>query len=107
MEHHIESVKAFYKFLVSKGYSEDILNNTASFQEFKDDIANKYNLSASKEKNFWDVDILIEFIEILDDYFDRNKLGKMYSRDRKKFFKFLVLRIFIKITLSTSLRWKI
>ncbi|NTZ20679.1 hypothetical protein EXW96_25140 [Paenibacillus sp. JMULE4] len=95
MESHVESVKAFYKYIVGKGYADDIFNNTASFQEFKTFIINKYNLTGVKDKDFWEADMIIEILENLDDYFERTNYSELDSRSKKRFFKFLVLRLFI------------
>lgn len=100
MESHLESIKAFYKYIVGRQYSDDIFNNIASFQEFKEKIVIKYNLSSPKNRTYWDESELIDILEMLDGYFDRINLKNMNGlNERKNYFKFLVLRLFIKLTL--------
>ncbi|REK76419.1 hypothetical protein [Paenibacillus paeoniae] len=100
MESHIESVKAFYKYLVGKKYCDDIFNNIASFQEFKEKIALKYKLLNPTNRSYWEDSELIDILELLEGYFNNNDLSQMEGiNEKKKYFKFLVLRLFIKLTL--------
>ncbi|OME66038.1 hypothetical protein BSK65_22935 [Paenibacillus odorifer] len=100
MENHLEAIKSFYKFLVSKHYTNDIFNNMVSYQDFKDSLTHRYNLVPVKERGIWSDAELIQIIESLDSYFEKNDLSKLSKTNEiKKFYKFLVLRIFIKLTL--------
>ncbi|WP_434752281.1 hypothetical protein [Paenibacillus amylolyticus] len=100
MESHLESIKAFYKYLVGRKYADDIFNNIASFQDFKDKIASRYNLTNPKNRAYWDESELVDILEAIDGYFERITLAEIAKvNEKKKYFKFLVLRLFIKLTL--------
>lgn len=100
MESHLESIKAFYKYLVGRKYADDIFNNIASFQDFKEMIIRRYNLTNPKNREFWQESELVEILEALDTYFDKTRLDELAGiNERKKYNKFLVLRLFIKLTL--------
>ncbi|MCR8659322.1 site-specific integrase [Paenibacillus endoradicis] len=100
MENHLEAIKSFYKFLVSKHYTNDIFNNMVSYQDFKDSLTHRYNLVPIKERGVWSDAELIQIIDSLDSYFTRTDFSKLSgTNEKKKFYKFLVLRIFIKLTL--------
>lgn len=100
MENHLEAIKAFYKFLVSKHYTNDVFNNMTSYQNFKDNLALKFNLVPIKERGIWSDEELIQIVESLDSYFESYDFSKLSGvNEIKKYYKFLVLRIFIKLTL--------
>lgn len=100
MENHLEAIKAFYKYLVSKHYTDDIFNNTSSYQEFKDIIAEKCNLLEAQERGPWKEDELIEIVKHLDAYFEQSQIQEKWRTNKKhRYFKMLLLRIFIKLTL--------
>lgn len=100
MVNHLEGIKSFFKFLVSKHYTNDIFNNMVSYQDFKDSLTLKFQLVQVTERGLWSDVELIQIIESLDNYFERNDLSKLSKTNEiKKFYKFLVLRIFIKLTL--------
>ncbi|OMD48475.1 hypothetical protein BSK61_24465 [Paenibacillus odorifer] len=100
MVNHLEGIKSFFKFLVSKHYTNDIFNNMVSYQDFKDNLSLKFNLVPVRERGVWSEVELVQIIESLDNYFERNDLSILTkTNDIKKFYKFLVLRIFIKLTL--------
>ncbi|MGO0059764.1 integrase [Brevibacillus fluminis] len=100
MESHLESVKAFYKFLVEKDYATDIFSKISSYQDFKELIIDKYSLKTVKEREWLDELIVVEILEKLDLYFDSHSINQnKRSHEYKRFFKYLALRIFIKLTL--------
>lgn len=94
MVNHLEGIKSFFKFLVSKHYTNDIFNNMVSYQDFKDSLTLKFQLVQVTERGLWSDVELIQIIESLDNYFERNDLSKLSKTNEiKKFYKFLVLRI--------------
>lgn len=100
MENHLEAIKDFYKFLVSKHSIDNIFNNLASYQDFKDRIAKKFNLPESQSRGYRETEDIIRLLEQLDLYFDiftyDNLLG---INEKKRYIKFMILRIFTKLTL--------
>ncbi|WP_214628992.1 site-specific integrase [Paenibacillus agaridevorans] len=100
MENHLEAIKDFYKYLVSKHYTDDIFNNLASYQDYKDMIALKYNLPEYQSRGFREVGDMIRLVEQLDLYFESITYGNHKGiNEKKRYIKFMILRIFIKLTL--------
>ena len=100
MENHLESVKAFYKYLVGKSYTLDVFSSISDYQEFKARIIEQFNLKEVKERESFEDGIIREILERLDYYFETNLLKDLKSINvTKRFFHYLVLRIFIKLTL--------
>ncbi|KOR90384.1 hypothetical protein [Paenibacillus solani] len=100
MDNHFEAIKDFYKYIVSRHYADDIFNNLASYQDFKGMIATKFNLPEFQSRGFREAGDMIRLIEQLDLYFESNTYGKHMSiNEKKRYIKFMILRIFIKLTL--------
>lgn len=69
-------------------------------QDFKDHITKQYILENPKNREYWVESELIDILEGLDEYFERTNLLELSKvNERKKYYKFLVLRLFIKLTL--------
>lgn len=100
MENHLEAVKAFYKYLVSKNYATDIFSTIHSYSEFKNDIIQLYSLNEMQEREFLDLEIVKEILVNLEKYFTLNVYRELSGVNQKKRYnKNLVLNLFIKITL--------
>lgn len=100
MENHLEAIKAFYKFLVSKDYASDIFSGISSFSSFKKEIIKKYELSEMVNKDFFDIDIIKEILFNLEGYFNSNSYNDLARIQQKnRYLKNVVLNMFIKITL--------
>lgn len=100
MENHLESVKSFYKFLVRKDYAEDIFSSIHSYQEYKDYIADKYNLREVKEREYLNNKTIIEILEYLDTYFEKTDYSTFEGiNEKKRYLKNIITRLFIKLTL--------
>ncbi|AKG36436.1 hypothetical protein [Paenibacillus durus] len=100
MHNHLEAVKDFYKFMVSKHYTNDLFNNLASYKEFKNMIAHKFDLPALQSRGFREEEDIIKLLEHLDTYFDVISYdNNLRVNEKKRYIKFLILRIFIKLTL--------
>ncbi|MBW7475678.1 hypothetical protein K0T92_13070 [Paenibacillus oenotherae] len=84
MESHLESIKAFYKYLVGRKYADDIFNNIASFQDFKDKITNRYNLTNPKNREYWEESELVDILEAIDGYFERTNLSEVTKVNERK-----------------------
>lgn len=100
MENHLEAVKAFYKHLVGKEYTQDIFNNISSFQEFKDSIIEKFGLKETIEREFLPNEVIKEILDGLDSYFKNTDLTTIRGINERKFYDSnILLRIFFKLTL--------
>lgn len=100
MESHLESIKSFYKYLFARNKTNNIFNDIPSYQDFKELIIQRYQLHEPRNRGYWEDSELSDIVEALDDYFDNNDLSDITKANaRKKYFKFLVLRLFIKFTL--------
>lgn len=100
MENHLEAVKAFYKYLVSKNYTTDIFSAIHSYSDFKKNIIQLYNLNEMQEREFLDLEIIKEILVNLERYFTSNVYENLSGvNQRKRYNKNLVLNLFIKLTL--------
>ncbi|CAM3949554.1 integrase [Cohnella lubricantis] len=100
MENHLESVKAFYKYLFSTHKTNNIFNEIPSYQEFKESIIERYHLQVKRNRGYWEDSELIDIVKALDNYFDLNDISDLSGIYPKKlYYKFLILRLFIKLTL--------
>ncbi|WP_271810567.1 hypothetical protein [Clostridium beijerinckii] len=100
MENHLEAIKAFYKYLVSKEYTNDIFSVIHSYPEFKNEIIKKYKLDEVREREVFNIKILKEILDCLEKYFQNNQYNKSSGINSKKgYVKNLVLNLFIKLAL--------
>ncbi|WP_440971074.1 integrase [Peribacillus frigoritolerans] len=108
MENHIEGIKSFYKFLVSKAWATDIFSGIYDYQGYKSNLAQKFNLAESKERENFDAQTIKSILDNLDNYFTLNNINNLSGQKKKRYNNYLILRIFIKLTLiSPSKRAKI
>ncbi|GAB1782018.1 integrase [Priestia aryabhattai] len=99
MENHIEGVKAFYKFLVSKAWASDIFNEIYDYRGYKNHIAKKFNLTETQERKYFESSTLKTILDTFDKYLNSNNLNDSSGNRKRKYIKYSVLRIFIKLSL--------
>lgn len=99
MENHLESIKSFYKFLVSKSWATDIFGALWDYQGYKNHLTKEFDLKETKEREYFDKDTVKRIVSCLDEYFDSRQLSELEGHKRKRYISYLVLRVFIKITL--------
>ncbi|WP_394557662.1 site-specific integrase [Priestia aryabhattai] len=99
MENHIEAVKAFYKYLVSKAWTSDIFNEIYDYGGYKNHIANKLNLTETKERRYFNNATLKKILSTFDNYFNDKSLSDLPDNKKRKYIKYSLLRIFIKLSL--------
>lgn len=99
MENHLESIKSFYKFLVSKSWATDIFGALWDYQGYKNHLTKEFDLKETKERDYFDKDIIKRIVSCLDDYFETRELSELEGQKRKRYMSYLVLRLFVKITL--------
>lgn len=99
MEIHLESIKSFYKFLVSKSWATDIFGALYDYQGYKNHLTEKFDLKETKEREFFEKDTIKKIVSCLDDYLDSRELNDLEGQKRKRYMSYLILRLFIKITL--------
>ncbi|MEK4826666.1 integrase [Niallia sp. FSL W8-0951] len=99
MENHLESIKSFYKFLVSKAWTTDIFVELYDYQGYKKYLTDKFNLEETKEREFFDQDVIKKIISCLDDYFASRILADLSGQKRKRYMSYVSLMLFIKLTL--------
>lgn len=100
MENHLEAIKSYYRYLVEKSYAHDIFSTISDYQGFKARIIEQYNLKEVKERESFDVEIVREILDKLDYHFESTSLSDLLSKNvTKRYFHYLVLRLFIKLTL--------
>jgi len=99
MESHLESIKAFYNFLIQKNYVKECPIISAHYTEFKANLSDKYNLKEPKERTWIGNDDVKMILDRLDSYFDNSDYDKMNDRKKSQFVSRLSLRIYIKLSL--------
>lgn len=99
MENHLESIKSFYKFLVSKSWATDIFGALWDYQGYKNHLTKEFGLKETKEREYFDKYTIKKIVSCLDDYFDSRGLSRLEGQKRKRYMSYLVLRLFVKITL--------
>ncbi|KON69119.1 integrase [Peribacillus butanolivorans] len=99
MENHIEGIKSFYKFLVSKAWATDIFSGIYDYQGYKSNLAQKFNLAESEEREYFDNLTIKAILENLDKYFEVNNLSNLRGQKKKRYKNYLILRIFVKLSL--------
>lgn len=100
MESHLESIKAFYKFLVEKAYASDIFSTVSDFQQFKQQIISKFSLNEPVEREYLNNLVIKDILDKIDTYFENTSIEYLAGTNlRKRFFNYLCLRLFIKLTL--------
>jgi len=105
MENHIESVKAFYRFLVKKGYTHDIFSSVYSYQEFKDKIIEKYDLKETKEREYFSEQLIKEILQQIDNYLQYTNFNHLQGiNEKKQFLSNIILRLFIKLSLIAPVK---
>lgn len=99
MENHIEGIKSFYKFLVSKSWTTDIFNEIYDYQGYKAYLVKKYNLAEAQEREYFDTQTIQLILNELENYFILNDISKLSGQKRKRYKNYLILRVFIKLSL--------
>lgn len=95
MSSHLESVKAFYDQMHKRGKLQNIFNTIPNYEQFKNDISNRYNLAEIQERDILPIDTILEMLE----YLEENK--KILDNDLK------LIKIFIKINLLAPAKRKV
>jgi integrase len=99
MENHIEGVKSFYKFLVSRAWTTDIFSGIYDYQGYKNYLAKKFNLAETQERESFDVQTIKLILDKLDYYFTVNSINSLSGTKKRRYKHYLILRIFIKLSL--------
>jgi hypothetical protein len=99
MESHLESIKSFYKFLVSKSWATDIFGELWDYQGYKNHLTKVFDLKETKEREYFEKDTIKRIVSCLDNYLDSREFSKLEGHKRKRYMSYLILRLFVKITL--------
>ncbi|HLR79159.1 MAG TPA: integrase [Bacillota bacterium] len=99
MEIHLESIKSLYKFLVSKAWTTDIFVELYDYQGYKKYLADRFNLEESKEREYFEQNVIKSIISNLDYYLESRDLRKLSGQKRKRYMSYMLLRLFIKLTI--------
>ena len=99
MRTHVESVKAFYTYLQSKGLASNIFSEVNDTAIFYQQIVDKFHLVEQKESDFLESDKIIELLCVLE----KGVLSEQYltlSEGRKeKYLRELGVCLFVKVSL--------
>lgn len=100
MENHLESIKAFYNFLIQKRYLTKNIIPHVGYAEFKKELINKYNLKEPKPRDAIQEDDIQLILDRLNQYFiGSNNYETLGVQGKEQYLHNLALRIYIKLSL--------
>lgn len=99
MRTHVESIKAFYAYLQSKGLTNNIFAEVNDTTLFYQQIVDKFHLIEQKESDFLESDKIVELLCALE----QGVLSKQYltlnGAHREKYLRDLGVSLFVKFSL--------
>lgn len=98
MELHLESLKAFYDYLLQTGKSHDIFSQM-NYERYKQDITNKYELNEKIGRETFSIETIKDILSKLDNYLEINYSSLSGSQLQNRYLNRIALRLFIKLTL--------
>mgnify|MGYP001117213885 CR=1 FL=1 len=99
MNSHLESIKAFYNYLIKKGYVEKNIIPVATYADYKNKISLKYNLKERVEREWIENSDIKLILDKFDSYFENTEYRILGKEARERYVYWLSLRIYIKICL--------
>lgn len=99
MESHLESVKAFYKYLISCKYVVENIVPSVDYAKFKSDLSKKYDLKESVAREWFSDDEIKTILDKIDDYFAKSQYDSLGKEGKDRYFHWSCVRIFIKLSL--------
>ena len=96
---HLESIKAFYRYLIGQHYYHENLIPDVGYAEFKDDLVARFNLPEAIERTWIPDDDIIQILTKFDDYFENTIYEELRPRDKNWYTHMLCLRVYIKLCL--------
>ncbi len=84
MSIHLEAIKAFYDKVNREGKTNNIFNTIVGYDQFKEDIILKFNLSDTQEREYLPDNIVIKLLEYFEENYDNTDIDfqmiKLYSK---------------------------
>ncbi|BEP27827.1 type 1 periplasmic-binding domain-containing protein [Helicovermis profundi] len=81
---HLEAIKAFYDKIHREGKTDNIFNDIAGYELFKDEISEKLNLNNSTEREYLPEHIIIKLLEYFEKNYNSNDIDlhmiKLYTK---------------------------
>lgn len=95
MNIHLESIKAFYSYLQAKEYRQNIFKGLRDYDMFKRELAEKYRISDSMEREYLPIQTVIELLKYFDEFVTYNDNRMM------------MISLFMKLTLIAPAKRKV
>lgn len=99
MANHLEAVKAFYSYMIRKGYINFDIFQNIDYADFKENLTIKYSLKSPKEREHFEDVIICEILDCIDNYFYNIDYEKLSVQKKTQYLNRISLRIFIKLGL--------
>ncbi len=99
LSNHLESIKAFYKYLIKRGYVENNVVPLTTFSDFKEKLAKKHNLKKRVEREWLQDDDIKLILDTMDTYFDSTTYKSLGKEPKERYIYWLCLRVYLKISL--------
>lgn len=94
MNNHLNAIKSFFVFLFKEGIADNIFNQIADYDAFKQSIIDENNLKPSSERGYFETDQINELL----DYFNSGS---------EKYSNMTMMGFFFKITLLVPTKRKV
>lgn len=99
LSNHLESIKAFYNYLILQGKATKNLVPSAGYAEFKKNLANRLKLKDGIEREWLDNDEIKNILDKLDEYFEITNYSILGKHESGRYVYRMALRIYLKICL--------
>ena len=99
MANHLEAIKAFYAYIIRKGYVKSDVFQNVDYADFKEKLTIKYSLKAPKKREYLHNEIICEILKNIDNYFYTTNFDDLTEKKRLTYLNKMSLRVFIKLGL--------
>lgn len=99
MANHLEAVKAFYTYMIRKGYINFDIFQNIDYAEFKENLTIRYSLKSPKERERFEDEIICEILNCIDNYFSITQYSNLSEKKKLQYINRISLRLFIKLGL--------
>ena len=96
---HLESIKAFYRYLIGHHYYHENLIPDVEYQAYKDELVGRFHLPEAVERTWIPDDDIIQILTKFDDYFENTIYEELSPRNKESYSHMLCLRIYVKLCL--------
>lgn len=99
LSNHLESIKAFYNFLIWKGKVRENIVPAVNYAEYKRYLADKFKLKDGAEREWLENEDIKNILDKLDAYFEITDYYSLKKQESDRYVYRMALRIYLKICL--------